>query len=58
MLRFYENGTVGLKDAFLLPDSQWETIAGCATIAGYGIDTPEEAFEALDAKLKSLAQKR
>ena len=54
MLRFYENGTVGLRDAFLLPDSQWKVIAGCATIAGYGIDTPEEA-EAIYSRLADEA---
>lgn len=54
MLRFYENGAVGLKDAFLLPESQWKTIAGCATIAGYGIDTPEEA-EAIYSRLADEA---
>ena len=54
MLRFYENGTVGLKDAFLIPDSQWKTIAGCATLAGYGINTPEEA-EAVYSRLADEA---
>ena len=54
MLRFYENGNVGLKDAFLLPDSQWKTIAGCATIAGYGIESPEEA-EAIYSRLADEA---
>ena len=54
MLRFYENGTVGLKDAFLLPDSQWKMIAMCATCAGYGIDTPEEA-EAVYSRLADEA---
>ena len=54
MLRFYEDGAVGLRDPYTLSYGQWEDIAGCATMAGYGIEDADMA-ESIYSELARMA---